>query len=46
VVLILVAVDVGQCSTESMQHCLRSTRVPLLASRTRKNIRMCLTLNQ
>jgi len=46
VVLILVAVHIRQSSTKSMQHSLRTTCVPLLASRTRKNIRMCFALNQ
>ena len=46
VVLILVAVDVGQRSAEGMQHRLRSTRIPFLASGTGKNVRMCLALDQ
>jgi len=44
VVLILVAVDVGQRPTESMQHRLRTTSIPLLAARTCKDVCMCFAL--
>jgi len=44
VILILGAMNISQCSTESVQHSFWSTCVPFLASRTCKNIRMCFAL--
>jgi len=46
VVLILAAMHISQSSTEGVQHCFRSARVPLLASRTRKDVRVCFAFNQ
>jgi len=46
VVLILAAMDISQSSTEGMQHCFRGARVPLLASRTCKDVRMCFAFYQ